>query len=165
MGSRFCRKVCAYYRSGGIHHRSYIYGLSIAGMWDALQGSSENKPAVEERQVESIPARQASAPDQYEDSHHAPSIPMGFGRGRGGRGDFGRGGGRGAGRGRGPERDAKGKDWDCPSCTNTNWSWRSTCNKCNTSKPSSVFVRLQPPCPANRVPRSFSIIIILQLTG
>jgi hypothetical protein len=34
----------------------------------------------------------------------------------------------------------KGTDWECPSCTNVNWSWRSTCNKCNTSKPMSIVV-------------------------
>eukprot|EP01032_Pedospumella_encystans_P012690 gene12691-14663_t len=105
------------------------------GMWDALQGSSESKTVVQE--VAKVVEREDSVPEQYEDSRHAPSMPMGFGRGPG-RGDFGRGG-RGGGRGRGPERDAKGKDWECPSCTNVNWSWRSNCNKCNTAKPASAL--------------------------
>ena len=113
--------------------------LGVTGMWDALQGSSESKTVVQE--VAKVVEREDSVPEQYEDSRHAPSMPMGFGRGPG-RGDFGRGG-RGGGRGRGPERDAKGKDWECPSCTNVNWSWRSNCNKCNTAKPTSALVRKQ----------------------
>lgn len=35
---------------------------------------------------------------------------------------------------KGPQMNMKGKDWNCPSCGNLNWSWRTTCNMCNTPK-------------------------------
>lgn len=41
---------------------------------------------------------------------------------------------------RGPAKDLKGVDWNCPQCDNLNWSWRTTCNKCNTAKPTSHAV-------------------------
>jgi hypothetical protein len=120
-----------------------------AGMWDALTGNGEKAPE---------PAEAAAVEDAEEDAESA--MPAGFGRGEnnrapGGRGAGGRGmgGGRGAGgrgmgggrgregRGRGMDRDQRGQDWDCPACTNTNWSWRGTCNQCNTAKPASLMVR------------------------
>jgi hypothetical protein len=44
-------------------------------------------------------------------------------------------GGRGAG-----GHKSKGVNWNCNSCGNENWSWRETCNKCQSAKPASLLV-------------------------
>lgn len=99
-----------------------------AGMWESLHGNNQNSNNAGDSaaELEAFLSR---------DSEEV--MPSGFGRG-------GRGGGRmggrgriseGRGRGRIIEKDLKGKDWECPSCANINWSWRSSCNKCNASKP------------------------------
>ena len=105
-------------------------------MWDSLSGVDRNKPTIDldvNFGNSSNDAHEALQGNDVDISSFVP--PMGFGRGRG-RGSLGRGRGRG---GRGPE-NMKGPDWECTSCTNINWSWRTTCNKCNSAKPASVYV-------------------------
>jgi hypothetical protein len=106
-------------------------------MWNALQGNSLGGSTVNDNVEDSVgdDARDVGTAVSGSFGRTGPSVggPMSGGRGRGF--DSGRGGGGGRG---GLERDVKGKDWECPSCTNVNWSWRSTCNKCNTAKPATA---------------------------
>jgi hypothetical protein len=93
-------------------------------MWESLHGSSVR---------DNDDRDQSSAKEETEE--YTNNIPVGFGRGRGAAAS-----GRGRGRGRGIDKDLKGKDWECGSCSNINWSWRSTCNKCNSAKPVAITV-------------------------
>lgn len=112
-----------------------------AGMWEALNGSNGNSGS--DNLAVDVDAFLSGDNDLNIADSNGDLMPVGFGRsgGRNGGRTGGRGRGRGrdfderGGRGRGIERDLKGKDWECPSCTNINWSWRTTCNKCNASKP------------------------------
>ncbi len=108
-------------------------------MWEALNGTTEKKT------YEDLPLERTEPSYGESNNNREDYIPTDSGPGRGQFGrDGGRGGGgrgRGDGRGRGGiNKDLKGPDWECPSCTNVNWSWRSTCNKCNTGKPMSIVV-------------------------
>lgn len=134
--------------------------LPFSGMWDTLNSNSIAKSdSAAAQTVDNFikTARDEQADDRrFDDSQEDNSrghssdahrnedfaMPTGFGRGPPGRRkDFSKEFG---GNKKGLERDAKGKDWDCPSCGNVNWSWRGTCNKCNTARPSTVIVSCLP---------------------
>lgn len=104
------------------------------GMWDSLQGITNTEKSNQDQ--DNLTNNDSKLIDNNiddNDNDYNNEIPVSFGRSSTTSGGLGRG--RGRGRQNGLERDVKGKDWDCPSCTNLNWSWRSTCNKCNTARP------------------------------
>jgi hypothetical protein len=118
------------------------------GLWEEISGGLGGSGASSSALNEEEPVRgedfRYDEPDRYEevvsDDGGNDFMPMSFGRGGAGGGKGrgrGRGGDRGdgAGRGRGFEKDLKGADWTCDSCGNVNWSWRATCNKCQTARP------------------------------
>jgi hypothetical protein len=114
----------------------YIYiHYFYSGVWSGL-GGSDIIGGDGDKPVESSDRSDDHSGGRkiIEDSSSSSSfIPTGFGRA-----DKGRGAGIG-GRGGGGQK-SKGVNWNCPSCGNENWSWRETCNKCQSAKPASLLV-------------------------
>ena len=115
------------------------------GLWDEISGlgGGSNSAVHDEEPVLPREDSHAAEADKFEEGlgeGENDFVPMSFGRGGAAGRGRGRGRGRGdhgdgAGRGRGFDKDLKGADWTCDSCGNVNWSWRASCNKCQTARP------------------------------
>lgn len=102
------------------NHLLEVIEQQFEGVWESLQGNNEDINI-------SIEAIENSVKDHDRDD-------LSFERGRdSNKNSSSQRSGLG-----GFARDAKGPDWNCLECGNVNWSWRTTCNKCNASKPNSL---------------------------